>query len=463
MTERLPAAARTARPYPAGIKPRKALFHIVAHEILLRVAGVVPAVVVSLLGMTGPALAGNGLNLIGFGAESIGMGGADLAVARDTTAMNTNPAGLAQIPGGRLDVYGALAYQIDVAHRDQLGNDQEVSNRNIYFGSGGYSRRIGESPFHVGFGFFAQGGAGAVYKDLITPFGTRDEFSSLMRIGKVTPSVAYRVSDRLLVGASLQVAYADVRQKVFPNTSFFDPVDPSRSFFGIEVKDMAGIGLGAKLGVLYRASDRLAVGAAYTSRMSLPLEDGKVVLNMEAAGLGRVTYRDAQIDGLELPQEAGIGVSFRPVRPLLLAVDLSWIDWSGSMKRTTLRATDPDTPGVPPVLESTTKLNWRDQYVVAIGVAYDATDRIILRAGYNYGRNPIPNETLNPVMAVFAQHHVTAGGGYKISRTWHADLAVEYLVKGKVTYNNPDLPFGPGAQEVGETVAFHLMASHVWE
>ena len=41
-----------------------------------------------------PIGASNGLNLIGFGAESYIMGGADLAVARDTTAMNTNPAGL---------------------------------------------------------------------------------------------------------------------------------------------------------------------------------------------------------------------------------------------------------------------------------------------------------------------------------------------------------------------------------
>ena len=41
-----------------------------------------------------PSLANNGLNLVGFGSESLNMGGADVAVARDTTALNTNPAGL---------------------------------------------------------------------------------------------------------------------------------------------------------------------------------------------------------------------------------------------------------------------------------------------------------------------------------------------------------------------------------
>lgn len=63
-----------------------------------------PGALAALLLLTGQALAANGLNPIGFGAESVGMGGADLAVARDTTAMNTNPAGLAQLPGGRLDL-----------------------------------------------------------------------------------------------------------------------------------------------------------------------------------------------------------------------------------------------------------------------------------------------------------------------------------------------------------------------
>ena len=50
----------------------------------------------------------NGINLIGFGAESTLMAGADIAVARDTSALNTNPAGLTQIHHQRFDAYGSL-------------------------------------------------------------------------------------------------------------------------------------------------------------------------------------------------------------------------------------------------------------------------------------------------------------------------------------------------------------------
>ena len=55
-----------------------------------------------------PATATNGINLIGFGAESTLMGGADTAVARDTSALNTNPASLAKIQGHMFDGFGFL-------------------------------------------------------------------------------------------------------------------------------------------------------------------------------------------------------------------------------------------------------------------------------------------------------------------------------------------------------------------
>jgi len=404
----------------------------------------------------------NGLNMIGFGAESIGMGGADLAVARDTSAWNTNPAGIAQIPKRRLDLFGAGATPITMAHRDRFGNDAEVSNRNAFLAGGGYAGRLSGGPVSMGIGVFGQGGTGSVYKDLATPFGNRDELSTLFRIAKVTPGVACRIGDALFLGTSLQVVYADIRQKVFPGTSFVDPSDSSNAFFGFESKGMKGVSAGVKLGVMYRIGGRATIGAAYTSRIPIRLKDGELTANLSATGLGKVRYRDARIEGLSLPREAGLGISFRPVRTLLLATEVNWLDWSGSIRRSTLRASDPDNPAAPPNLEAPSTHNWRDQYVLALGLAWEATNRLILRAGYNYGRNPIPAETMSPLMAAHAKHHMTAGGGYAFGPSWRTDLAIEYTLNNKVTYHNPELPFGPGAQSEGEAIAAHVMISRAW-
>src|SRR5258706_15944162 len=77
------------------------------------------------------ANANNGLYLIGFGTESTLMGGADVAVAHDPTAINTNPAGLNQIRGKDLTTGLLFIHSPDNRHRDILGNDVSASNRSI--------------------------------------------------------------------------------------------------------------------------------------------------------------------------------------------------------------------------------------------------------------------------------------------------------------------------------------------
>jgi hypothetical protein len=99
-----------------------------------------------------PAHPANGLSAIGFGAESVAMGGADLAVARDTAAMNLNPAGITQIPENALGIYGGIIYPLSVAHRDLIGNDLDVSNRHVFLGGGGFTHRLGEVPVTIGIG-----------------------------------------------------------------------------------------------------------------------------------------------------------------------------------------------------------------------------------------------------------------------------------------------------------------------
>ena len=55
-----------------------------------------------------PAMATNGINLIGFGVESTLIGDVDTAFASDTSALNTNPASLAKIQGHMFDGFGFL-------------------------------------------------------------------------------------------------------------------------------------------------------------------------------------------------------------------------------------------------------------------------------------------------------------------------------------------------------------------
>ena len=194
--------------------------------------------------------AGNGLNLIGFGAESVGMGGADIALARDTSALNTNPAGLAQLKRTAFDGYVAAAHSLDVGHSDSLGNDRRVDNSIVPVAGLGLSAPAAGGALAWGIGFFAQGGAGAVYKSLRTPFGTTDELSALIGVARITPGLAWHATDELSFGVALPLNVIIAKQRVFPATSVFNANNPTQSFFGLKLDGAIGARVGMKLGVM---------------------------------------------------------------------------------------------------------------------------------------------------------------------------------------------------------------------
>jgi long-chain fatty acid transport protein len=400
----------------------------------------------------------NGLNLIGFGAESNQMAGADVAVARDSSALNTNPAGLAGLRGNQgFDGFGDLVHALDVAHKDQFGNDKDVSNKYLGGINAGYAQRIGNSGFSAGLGFFVQGGAGNIYKDLNTAFGTRDEISTRFDIVKFTPGLGYRVNDRWMLGVSLAAVQSHIKQK-------FNAQNPNASFFGSQLGGASGTNSGLRLGAMFKATDTLTFGAAYGNKVPLRLRGGWLKANLTAVNpqLGVVTYNNAQVDGLAVPEELALGAAYRPLPPLLFSVKLSRLGWANAVKSATATATNPDNAFVPAQLQT---LNfpitgdWKNQTVLALGLAYDLDEQTTLRGGYNYGENPVPNARLTPLFAATGEHHLTFGVVRRFREDWEVTGGIEYLLPAKNSYNSP--LFG-NAEERNTYIAFQVGIARWW-
>lgn len=409
---------------------------------------------------TSSAFANNGLNMLGFGTESVGMGGADVAVARDTGALNTNPAGITQIRDQALDGYFAVAYSLDVAHADALGNDQRVDNHFIPAGGFGYTTPVGDR-LTAGVGLFAQGGAGNVYETLVTPFGTIDQLSAQIGFGKLSPAIAWEATETLSLAFSLPVAAINAEQRVFPNTSTLNPASPAQSFFGLDLKDARGAGVGAKLGVLWRASSELSVGATAATKISLPARNGYANVNMIAAGLGIVRYGDARVDGFALPPEAAVGAAWQASASLLISAEVTWLGWSHALRATTITLTQPGNPAAPPTLVQSAIVDARDQWVFALGAAYASSASLTFYGGINYARSPIPPQNLTPLLAPIAQLHLTTGFRQALSPGWAVSGALEYLAPNNVSYDNPASPLGPSTERLSY-LALHLMLSRRW-
>lgn len=402
------------------------------------------------------AYATNGINLIGFGAESTLMGGADVAVARDTSALNTNPAGLTQIKAPLLDVFGSVLRTTDLVHKDPR-NEEHASNRYTLLGGGGYARPLENTDCTVGIGLFAQGGAGGVFENLRTPFGNRDDLSSLFGIAKIIPGIGCQVNEKLSLGASLNLVYGSIEQDFFSNTSL--NLGGGQSFNGYKLEDASAIRAGFKLGMQYRVTPSLTLAAAYTEKTELPMTGGTLVADYTERGLGKVKYADASVKGFALPREVAVGLAFKPTDAWLLSFKLNWLNWDDAINDVKLRATKPDNAAAPAVYGSTNPADWKNQWVVATGVAYKWDDITTLYAGHNYGKNPIPRQNSSPLLAGILEHHLTFGAARKIDQNWLVTGGVEWMLPVSVKYNSQLF----GDSEIrNEAIFLHFMVSRRW-
>jgi long-chain fatty acid transport protein len=168
--------------------------------------------------------ASNGMNMIGYGAESITMGGADLAITDSPTAMNINPSGIGQCTHPEVSL-GVGLMRPSLSHEDGLGNNRGDVLDRYPMPFLGYVHPV--KNFTFGVGMFVQGGIGAEYPDLTTPFSAMansgqvppgffdgdsvpDTDATLTRVmhAKLTPAVAWRAHPALTLGASLNLSYA---------------------------------------------------------------------------------------------------------------------------------------------------------------------------------------------------------------------------------------------------------------
>jgi long-chain fatty acid transport protein len=388
-------------------------------------SGVMPAV----------AHATNGLNLIGSGGVSSALAGADTALATDFSAMNTNPAGMVQIRGQHAGITVGML-RPELMQKDVLNQGVPGQNNPLVIPNLGYIKHLTETRFTVGVGFFTIGGNVSDFRALQTTLGTTDKMSTQLRHYKFTPSIAYEVTDKLSIGAALAVSYVDLSLKFFPNSlTGFETTASCDGANGLNPPGVCAFDVAfvPKFGVMYRPNEQFTFGIAYTMKANLSIDEGQITRNQP--GIGKVTY-DSKASGLKWPDDIAVGLAWRPRKDWLIAGKFQWINWNAALNNVQVSLYNGDNAAMP-----TDSINleykWRDQYVAALGINHDLTEKFSLRGGYNFGNNPVPGSTMSPVNANIVEHHIVGGGQYRFSEALSFDGVFNYAVKSQRTYTNP--------------------------
>ncbi len=360
------------------------------------------------------AFATNGDNLEGIGAVSEGAGGTGVAAPQcGLSAVVNNPAGLAFAPvpsNGSVSV-GATLFQPAVdakittpAGTYSGGSDDPLSV--IPYVS--YGKPLSDQCV-FGFGAYGVSGLGTDYRgkgwDLDGNLANGAEGDVFTKFGsmKIAPALSCKVSDALSLGAAIHGNY---------------------STLDIGQGESEDFGVGVLLGVAYKVG-AVQLGASYTTPQKAKFDD---VYNFDQF------MGDTEKDRLTLEQPAvyAVGAAWQVSEALLLELDVKQMAWGEA--------------------DGYSDFDWENQWVYALGAHYVATEKLTLRAGFNYAKNPVVEHNgWDPMGVSTVQGKSVPTMGYELLRNVGFPAIVESHVSVGCSYT------------LSKALALHAAYMHAFE
>lgn len=420
------------------------------------------AALIAIAGMSASAFATNGMNLEGYGPVALGMGGASFAYDNGPGAMMGNPAtlGLMAQGSGLGAALGFLGPDVGVTHpmAGSIGSGGDA----YYMPAIGYVRKDGKLTY--GIGVYSQGGMGTEFgASSFMAAGTGQDVRSEVGVGRLILPLAYNVNDQLTIGGSLDWVWATMDIKMAASGAQFNAMTTGMTAgMGAAMTALAGFGadtyridfsdnnefngkafgsgFAGKLGLVYKVSPTLTVGAAYHTKTSLgDMETGDNDAAFSAynvgggvGALGAPVTGKITIRNFQWPETYGLGMAFQATDKLMIAADYKRINWSGVMKDFNMTYSTTNLGGADSA-DFKISQNWKDQDVFMIGASYKMNDALTLRFGGNFAKNPVPDDRVHPLFPAIVKEHYTFGAGYMLSKKSAIDFALSYAPKVTVT------------------------------
>ncbi len=387
------------------------------------------------------ALATNGMNMEGYGPIAAAMGGASMAFDNGTAAVINNPATLSLMEvDNQLDIaLGMLGPKITATSPTGIKAKSQATS--FFMPALGYIRRSG--PLSYGVGIFGQGGMGCEYdKDSWRGLGFGLENRTEVSIGRLIAPISYKVSDKLSIAATLDYVWVGMDLKMaMTGAQFTDLMSTHQmgqasgtsvdyAYFNFSnnnsfTGEARGYGFAGKVGAVYRPSKGLRLGLTYHSKTSisdLKAPGNSIAFQMNVPGMGAMTQTlagDIRVRNFEWPAMVAGGIAWEPADGWLVALDLRQVFWASVMKEFNMGFTASSAAANGPfagqTLDATLTQNWKDQTVVQLGVANRITDALTVRAGFNHGADPVPDNYLNCLFPATVETHLTLGLSWSVS------------------------------------------------
>jgi long-chain fatty acid transport protein len=299
----------------------------------------------------------------------------------------------------------------------------------------GYNKQLDDKSSY-GVSVYGNGGMNTDYAKNPVRGGAAEKMGvDLMQL-VVAPTWAYKLDSSSSVGISPLLTFQQIK---VDGISHFGPMSLNSNALSNKGRDSSQ-GLGVRLGYFKNMTAGLSVGASYSPKTKMSKFD-------DYAGLFNSSF--------DIPENYTLGLSYKAAPAWRVAADYQRINYGsvsaiGNSTRNLLSCQSAPVnclggangPG----------FGWGNVDVVKLGVEWQYSSALVLRAGYNQTTNPVKAEdvTFNIMAPGVVTKHYTLGGTYELTKDTQVTASYMYAPENSVTGNG--LFNGvPGYTQIGDT------------
>lgn len=335
------------------------------------------------------------------GTEDTALAGAGQAArAQDASTIVTNPAGMTQLPdhmftGGLQAMDGDVSYSLN----DDTGRKSPGDIMRLFPNASAFYTQKFNDDLYAGIGLYGNYGLSI---DFGNWQGDRLIKKSTMVAMTLSPSVAYKLNDRLSVGSSVNVNYGFL--SLTRNVGESDEKEQDHDW-----------AMSYRLGLLMELTDQTRAGITWTSETKYNFDiNGKARL----PNLPSLEY-DLPISAqVQAPQQIMLSLVHDINKQWSVMGDLGWQDWSQF--------------GAPQITVSGQELDkksrLKDSWHTALGAQYRPTEQWRLNAGVAFDSTVYNSQSdVALTLPTGDEWRFATGAQYQVTQQSNIGIAVSYL------------------------------------
>ncbi len=320
------------------------------------------------------------------------------AAATDASTIFFNPAGMTSLPDRQLVLAGHLIKpQAEFTGTSTIGGGDGGDAGGLALVPNAYYAFRLTPDVHLGIGMNAPFGLKTEYDS--TWAGRTQAIKSELKTVNLNPSIAWKASETLSLGAGVSLQYAEATLT-------------NASGFGLATVKGDDVSWGFNLGALWYVNDATRIGLAYRSEVDYTLE-GTVTFSGLPAGNGPVTA-DAT-----LPDSASLSLFHKLNERWDLLADVTWTGWSDFDELRIVRTSG--------VVVGLTPENWDDSFRYSVGANYRLNDKLTLRGGVAYDETPVSDAYRTARIPDEDRTWIAVGAQYRLSERSKIDVGYAHL------------------------------------